>query len=734
MSRLLKSLELNGFKSFADRTVLEFPEGITAVVGPNGSGKSNVIDAIRWLLGEREARNLRGAKSEDLIFAGTKERPRLGLAQASLQFSNENKFFPVDFEDVIVTRQASRDGSNQYFINKAEVRLKDLVDFFAHSRLGARGLVVITQGNSDMFIRATPLERRAMIEEILGLREYQLKKAEAERRLENADINLEKVKALTQEILPHLRSLKRQTARWEKRGSLEEELKQLEDQFFSFQFQALKKEFSQIEGQLTDRGKERLTLESNLQAAEKKLKETESREPTERARLTEIKKQIQSILDDQGRLQKEIGRLEAHLETREEVSEEPLPSSRILADALMTIRQNLQKGLDGDIEFLKKVINNALKDIDQIFAHSPKVETFSHDFRGELQRIEAQLKELSQKLQTLREEEQALERGQSDFYSTFKAAVTELEAAKNKLQTWERSGQSLLLEKEKIKLREDELHRHIEQAGRTLHEFQKNIDIPSGFQLSEAEHRILRLRGDLASIGEIDEALLKEAEETEQRYAFLEKELLDLEQSKTDLRKLIVDLREKIKNDFDKALVNINKEFSTFFELMFGGGSGKLSVIKRKKKIVEEDRGEGEESVSVPEEEVGLEKDTEDGLEIEVKLPRKRITSLEMLSGGERSLVGIAALFALISVSPPPFLVLDEIDAPLDERNARRFAELVKKFSHQTQFIIVTHNRATMEAAHVLYGVTMNPDGTSKVVSLKLEAAEAQTEKAPLAS
>ncbi|MEK7094282.1 MAG: AAA family ATPase, partial [Patescibacteria group bacterium] len=113
---------------------------------------------------------------------------------------------------------------------------------------------------------------------------------------------------------------------------------------------------------------------------------------------------------------------------------------------------------------------------------------------------------------------------------------------------------------------------------------------------------------------------------------------------------------------------------------------------------------------------------SDEGIEVEVKLPRKRITSLEMLSGGERSLVGIAALFALISVSPPPFLVLDEIDAPLDERNARRFAELVKKFADQTQFVIVTHNRATMEAANVLYGVTMNPDGTSKVVSLKLES------------
>jgi len=165
MPHLLKRLELNGFKSFAGKTVLEFPAGITAIVGPNGSGKSNIIDAIRWLLGEREARNLRGGKGEDLIFAGTPQRPRVGLAQASLYFENHKKFFPVEFAEVAVSRQVNRDGSNEYFLNKSEVRLKDIVDFFAKARLGTKGLVVVSQGNSDLFIASTPAMRREMIEE-----------------------------------------------------------------------------------------------------------------------------------------------------------------------------------------------------------------------------------------------------------------------------------------------------------------------------------------------------------------------------------------------------------------------------------------------------------------------------------------------------------------------------------------------------------------------------------------
>ena len=246
MPHPLKRLELNGFKSFAQKTVLEFPTGITAIVGPNGSGKSNVIDAIRWLLGEREAKNLRGAKAEDLIFAGTPKKPRLGQAQASLHFENEKNVFPVEFAEISVSRQVDRDGSNKFFLNKSEIRLKDLIDFFAKARLGTKGLVVISQGNSDVFVRASPSGRREMIEEMLGLREYQLKKISAERRLKNTEINLEKVDALMKEILPHLRSLKRQTSRWEKRGTLAEELRDLENQFFGRQLHEFKEKISGI--------------------------------------------------------------------------------------------------------------------------------------------------------------------------------------------------------------------------------------------------------------------------------------------------------------------------------------------------------------------------------------------------------------------------------------------------------------------------------------------------------
>ena len=151
---------------------------------------------------------------------------------------------------------------------------------------------------------------------------------------------------------------------------------------------------------------------------------------------------------------------------------------------------------------------------------------------------------------------------------------------------------------------------------------------------------------------------------------------------------------------------------------MFDGGHAKLKIKSQKLKIKAELGELSEPAEEMDEEE---EKKNEGGIEVDLSLPRKKIKSLEVLSGGERSLVGIAAIFALISVSPPPFLVLDEIDAPLDDKNTRRFSSILKEFSKKTQFIVVTHNRATMEAADVLYGVTLNPDGTSKILSIKLE-------------
>jgi chromosome segregation ATPase len=737
----LKRLELNGFKSFAGKTVLEFPAGIVAVVGPNGSGKSNIVDALRWLLGERDAKNLRGARVEDLIFAGTQKRARVGMAQASLHFDNKNKFFPVDFEEVVVSRQIDRSGQSKYYLNKSEILLRNLIDFFAKARLGSRGLIIIGQGDSDLFIRSTPLERREMIEEILGLREYQIKKADAERRLKNSKINLDKATALIEEIEPHLRSLKRQTSRWERRGALEEELRSLEDRFFGSQLRELNVKGSQAEAHIAEHAKRHEALEKEKRAAETRQAAIEENQPEERKWLAKIKEEMSSLMDARSRLQKDVGRIEAEIEMvkRSGGSNIGDRSTEHFIDVLEKIKMELESVLNEEPLAVQAAIETVLEEIGFALEEKeePRTAAVPDVLKREFETAAKDLAELEKRITSLQQKEKELESSQEDFYSTFKGAIADVQAAQGKLDAWEKVNREFLLEKERIELRRDEVLRQVDQVGRKAEEFRRaDEEIKSGSMgmekdpadaatdFSEMERRIFRLRGDLASIGEIDPTLMKEAEDTERRHEFLLKESKDLNKAVGDMHALILELNEKIKSEFEKSIHKINEEFEKFFGLMFDGGSAKLKVLKpkteRSANDEEEDNdGDVKEAIERTEDELYQEKNG--GVEIEIKLPRKKITSLDMLSGGERSLVGIAALFAMVSVSPPPFLVLDEIDAPLDERNARRFGAMLKDFSECTQFIVVTHNRATMEAADILYGITLAEDGSSKVVSLKLD-------------
>jgi len=761
-SHFLKRLELNGFKSFAGKTVLEFPAGIVAVVGPNGSGKSNVVDAIRWLLGERDAKNLRGAKVEDLIFAGTQKRARVGMAQASLYFENKNKFFPVDFEEVVVSRQISRDGASKYYLNKSEILLRDLIDFLAKARLGSKGMIVIGQGDSDLFIRSTPIERREMIEEMLGLREYQIKKSDAERRLKNSKINLDKVTALIEEIEPHLRSLKRQTSRWERRGALEEELRSLENQFFGSQLHELRSKGEQVDGRIAAHTTQYEVLEKEKRAAETRQAAIEESQPEERKRLAKIKDEVSALMDARSKVQKDVGRIEAQIE----MAKRPAPAAggrgasandrsvEHLIDVLEKIKAELESVLNEEPLAVQAAIETVLEEIgfaleerepshEAAPAAAPVAAAVPESLLRDFENAAKDLAELEHSIAALRQSEKDLEVSQEDFYATFKGAVADVQQAQGKLDAWEKINRELLLEKERIDLRRDEVLRQVDQAGRRAEEFRDasladavsaGASGLSGFggNFADMEHRIFRLRGDLASIGEVDLALMKEAEDTAARHAFLIKESEDLNKAVADLSALMRELNEKIKSEFDKSLSKINDEFAKFFALMFDGGSAKLKVLKPKGERTAEDDEDGEDVAGAEEEreqtEDELYQEKNGGVDIEIKLPRKKTTSLDMLSGGERSLVGIAALFAMVSVSPPPFLVLDEIDAPLDERNARRFGAMLKDFSKRTQFIVVTHNRATMEAATVLYGVTLAEDGSSKVVSLKLEPEEDKKE------
>ncbi|GAB4504748.1 MAG: chromosome segregation protein SMC [Anaerolineales bacterium] len=209
----LKSLELQGYKTFASRTVFEFAEGITAIVGPNGSGKSNIADALRWVLGEQSFGLLRAKKTEDMIFAGSEHRPRAGMASASILFDNTDGWLPVDFSEVSMGRRAYRDGRNEYLLNGQHVRLREINELLAQSGLGERTYTILGQGLVDASLALKADERRHLFEEAAGVGLYRSRREEALRRLETTQHNLERVLDIMAELEPRLRSLERQARR-----------------------------------------------------------------------------------------------------------------------------------------------------------------------------------------------------------------------------------------------------------------------------------------------------------------------------------------------------------------------------------------------------------------------------------------------------------------------------------------------------------------------------------------
>jgi len=720
----LKSLELNGFKSFAQKTRLDFPDGITGVVGPNGAGKSNLIDAVRWLLGEREAKNLRGGKSEDLIFNGTPQRPRMAMAQASLYFDNSSGFFPVDFKEVVVSRQVSRDGISRYFLNKSEVRLKDIIDFFSRSRLGAKGLIIINQGESDAFIKASPEDRRLMIEEILGLKEYQIKKTEAERKLKSASFNLEKVKVMIEEVAPRLKMLRRQTNKWEKRIKYEEELDQLEKRYFSRKLNQIEEgrmkinpEISSLENQIRDKKQEVKDAESDLKKIEAQPKQYQD--------IKENKVRQDELVNKRFSLEKELGRLEAKIEFLS-VSESAQKDGFVNEDLvafLKEIKIVLESGVsETDAEKLKNILGSLIKKIEDFLKPEGDKAVKSEEIL-ELKKtkdsLSAEFGELEKELGSLKNKESEASKNLEDFNSRFREFFEKAENRREELRNLEEKINKVLFERERLDLKLEEIKNQLRQADKNIDDFKGIKAEPiEECEMVDAEKKIFRLRGELAAIGEIDESLIKETNEVEKHYNFLSEQSIDLKKATVDLKNLIKELNEKIHFEFNNSLRSINEEFNKFFRMMFSGGSASLKTKSYEIKAKAKKEGELEEEEITEEEE---EKDVRSGVEIELALPKRKINGLEMLSGGERSLVSIAVLFSLISISPPPFLVLDEIDAALDESNTRRFSNLIKDFSQKTQFIVVTHNRSTMEASDVLYGITMEEDGTSKVLSLKLK-------------
>ena len=730
MSFRLKKLEISGFKSFAKPAHFEFLQPITAIVGPNGSGKSNVAEAMRWVLGEQSLKSLRGKKGEDLIFNGSQSAPRLSKASVALHFDNSKKQFPIEFDDVVMGRRVYRDGQSEYILNGSQVRLKDIVELLGNVGLGVSQHHIIGQGEADRILYFSPKERQQTIEDALGLKVYQFKRIEAERKLSKTEENMRQAQALQKEIKPHLKHLERMVERFQQAAEIKIDLEKKMNEYLS----GLR---STLDGTLSNLTLKKEKPSTDLAVAEKKTEELKKKlsglekledEPKE---IKELESELVRIREKKSKIERDLGRLEGMLEVDSASSSaddgETVPREDV-EDLIANIDDSLSSALDTDVvEEIYAIVRETLSRLSSFLSGlavkegaSPKNEDLVKKRNG-----------LTEELASFGEEEKKTHKKRDGLISSFYAASRERRATEKELFDLESAANNLRnlvrnfdVETEKAKMREEEFARDFEEAKRFLGEDKIRLvqaEILSDIEREKLRKEVDRLKFKLEEAGGVDPAIVKEYEEIKGRDEFFAKELGDLAKASKSLRQISKELGEKIEQDFNGGIEKINKEFQNFFETMFGGGRARLAVIKPEKRRKEETEEEGAEEYLPAEIRQSAD---EGGVDIDVSLPRKKIKGLDMLSGGERALTSIALLFAMSAVNPPPFLVLDETDAALDESNSRRYAALLKNLSKTTQVITITHNRETMSQAGALYGVTMGSDGVSRLLSLKLSEAE----------
>src|SRR3989454_5177695 len=269
----LQSLELLGFKSFADKTIFNFHEGITAIVGPNGCGKSNVLDAVRWVLGEQSAKSLRGDEMADVIFNGTDARKPVGFAEVSVTFTDCAKELAVDWHDVRVTRRVYRDGNSEYLLNKIPCRLRDIQNLFADTGIARAAYSMMEQGKIDMILSSRPEDRRTVFEEAAGITKYKAQKREALRKLEATDANLLRIGDVIKEVKRQIGSLQRQAGKARRYQGLHADLRVLETHCSRKQLDALEADLAHCRADIEKIAASEQTARSKIDRDESELAE-----------------------------------------------------------------------------------------------------------------------------------------------------------------------------------------------------------------------------------------------------------------------------------------------------------------------------------------------------------------------------------------------------------------------------------------------------------------------------
>ena len=724
----LKHIKLSGFKSFVDPTKISFPTNMVGVVGPNGCGKSNVIDAVRWVLGELSAKNLRGESMVDVIFNGSENRKASGQCSIELLFDNSSAKIGGEyssFNEVSIKRLMNRDAHSDYFINNTKCRRKDVQDIFLGTGLGPSSYAIIEQGMVSKLVSAKPDELRTHIEEAAGVSKYRERRRETESRIKRTKENLSRVKDIRDEIGRTIKRLENQAKSAEKYNSLKKTKTKLElDKAILFSIEAkgsrddLQKKLNSLNRDLLIKNTEAETVQSQIDQFrtenESVISDYEIAQKNFYSVGAEIAKReanLQNIYKGESETKVDLEKVKQNYKRAKETEknfEQLSPSEKamhILDSIISTIvkfnisNENIKEQAVKLKGLLTDILNIASKQsktlTDEYLSRQNELENQIYNAANQKKSIEEEMKDLVDKSSSAESILISLRQKQSQFNE-------QLRELENKKSISDLDSKSILENITNIRIEQKTYEINLDNSYNKLRE--AGIDIESLDFSQYKDQTIENIEDDLTDIetkiiklGAINLAAPDEIEQESKRKKELDDQYNDLTEALDKLVAAIKKIDQETKTIFKDSFDSVNQKLKEMFPKLFGGGIAELTLTD-------------DDSLNA-------------GVILMARPPGKKNSSISQLSGGEKALTALALVFAIFELNPAPFCLLDEVDAPLDDLNTLRFINMVEEMSRSVQFIFITHNKVSMERSDHLMGVTMQEAGVSRMVSVDVNQA-----------
>jgi chromosome segregation ATPase len=844
----LKALTLKGFKSFPDRTRLDFGPGVSVVVGPNGSGKSNVTDAVLWAMGEQSPLAVRGQSMQDVIFGGGHGVQPRSAAEVEIVLDNSDGTVGLPLSEISIARRLDRTGEGGYRLNGARCRLTDVIEVLSDTGLGKETHSVISQGRVEAIVTSKPRERRLLIEEAAGLGKHRKRRRRAQLKLEHTQENLDRALDVEREARTRLRPLKRQAEAAELHERLERQMLQARWELARDSLRAARVELEGAERRATQARAARAELDAHVAriaerrgAAERALTERSERHDalTDRVYAARSARERLGLRAEQaqasaGALTRRIERVERELRVlgdlgpADEASTPAERAGRGSADAdpgAAAARGERASARAEDFwsqawEQVRRVIADGVERVlaqaDERRRHVVAGEVAAEAERVARAAVERELagarpfpgksvggvgagREVArpagaeraqggERLQNQREADlvtsRLAERLDAALQSAAAAIDAQIERFERELSEDKAADELLTAELRACAGEEAELQARLRAAGEAVTSAEvaaqrirdqaaevelevKDLtgrlglpedpahvatDLSQVVPLEEDEARVLatrleRLQRRREQLGPVNPLAQEEYAQAVAHVEELESRRGDLETALRELRAVIRDTDRQIEQTFQETFSAAARNFEELVGDLFPGGSGRLRLVRDEQvphpvlggqslpkadaQDAQSPSARAESEADAIEQAAQADAERQErageellGVEIEITPAGKATKRLSLLSGGEKSMTAIAFLFAVFLARPCPFYILDEVEAALDDLNLDRFLALLRRYSDRAQFIVITHQKRTMEAADWLYGVSMGDDGVSKVLSRRLPPVE----------